>query len=148
MSEQLSRRRFMAAGAGLGAVGLGLGAQAADEPAPEADAKAEPEALVAVVLDDHEDLDKVGGSAWAELPDGTEIVIGHSEEQEFVCCGGRCSHANGVLQYDHETKAFVCADHGSRFDLQGQVVSGPATRPIASYPTDRAVVVRQPDAKK
>ena len=51
-----------------------------------------------------------------------------------------CTHLGCTPR--HEADAFVCPCHGSRFSLEGQVVSGPATRAL-----DRAFVGRAADGK-
>lgn len=138
MSEEVSRRGFLSEGAGLGALAAGL-------LLGERQAAAAGEAqVVALSFSEHKDLAKVGGSAQATLPDKakTEIIVAHPETDKFVCCQGRCTHANGVLAYDAKLKKFVCPDHGSRFELDGAVANGPAKKPLRSFDADQAVVVR------
>jgi cytochrome b6-f complex iron-sulfur subunit len=47
-----------------------------------------------------------------------------------------CTHLGCVL--DRTEKGFQCPCHGSRFDEQGQVISGPAPRSLACFRIDLA----------
>jgi cytochrome b6-f complex iron-sulfur subunit len=52
----------------------------------------------------------------------------------------RCTHRGCLIEWDGEEDGFRCPCHGSRFDRVGQVVNGPAERPL-----ERMRVVPQPD---
>jgi nitrite reductase/ring-hydroxylating ferredoxin subunit len=43
----------------------------------------------------------------------------------------RCTHLGCQPALDPQSRLLLCPCHGSRFDLQGRVVRGPATRPLA-----------------
>jgi menaquinol-cytochrome c reductase iron-sulfur subunit len=42
----------------------------------------------------------------------------------------RCTHLGCAYRWDAATKLFVCPCHGSRFSTSGDVVTGPAPRPL------------------
>jgi cytochrome b6-f complex iron-sulfur subunit len=44
-----------------------------------------------------------------------------------------CTHLRCILDYDRERHGFACPCHAGRFDLGGQVISGPPNRPLKSY---------------
>lgn len=138
--EQVSRREFL----GQGASGAALGASLtiAGLAAAATGNKGEPQKVVALPFDEYRELAKVGGSAAAELPDHTEVLVAHVEPDRFVCVSLRCTHANCKVAYDAKGKKFVCPCHGSSFDLDGQPLGGPARKPLARFETNPAVVVK------
>ncbi|HSI74798.1 MAG TPA: Rieske (2Fe-2S) protein [Lunatimonas sp.] len=46
-----------------------------------------------------------------------------------------CTHEQCDRFWSFANDVFTCACHGSRFDRNGAVVTGPATQPLRSYPT-------------
>ncbi|WP_272701270.1 QcrA and Rieske domain-containing protein [Desulfovibrio sp. Fe33] len=59
----------------------------------------------------------------ARLPDGG-----------FLALSRTCTHLGCSVPWDEEKGAFVCPCHGSSFSLTGEVVTGPAPRPLDTYP--------------
>jgi cytochrome b6-f complex iron-sulfur subunit len=45
-----------------------------------------------------------------------------------------CTHVRCILGYDRERRGFVCPCHDGRFDLAGNVLSGPPPRALPTYP--------------
>jgi len=44
-----------------------------------------------------------------------------------------CTHLNCTVAYHPESKGIVCACHNGRYDLNGQVVSGPPPKPLPEF---------------
>lgn len=44
-----------------------------------------------------------------------------------------CTHLNCTVQYDPGASIIVCACHNGKYDLNGQVISGPPPRPLEAY---------------
>ena len=44
-----------------------------------------------------------------------------------------CTHLNCTVQYDTEASVIWCACHNGKYDLNGQVISGPPPRPLEAY---------------
>ena len=44
-----------------------------------------------------------------------------------------CTHLNCTVQYDPNVSVIWCACHNGKFDLNGQVISGPPPRPLEAY---------------
>lgn len=157
MSRQTDneRRRFLTAGAATaGALVLGANSQAraieasnatmkvagsvAQNTAPVAAPVAPTE--LSLKLKNNAALAKVGGSVVVEAA-GDKIIVAHTAAETFVACSAICTHKGCVVDYEHGAKQFVCPCHGARFSLDGQVVKGPAKKPLRSYSTDTAAVI-------
>ncbi|MGW1884544.1 Rieske 2Fe-2S domain-containing protein [Streptomyces sp. NPDC001970] len=48
----------------------------------------------------------------------------------------RCTHLGCIVHFDEAERARECPCHGSRFDVDGAVLQGPAVRPLERPPTD------------
>lgn len=60
------------------------------------------------------------GAAW---------IIKHSDEN-IVAMSTICPHLGCGIDWDGNKRLFICPCHVSVFDINGQVVSGPAPRPM------------------
>jgi nitrite reductase/ring-hydroxylating ferredoxin subunit/uncharacterized membrane protein len=100
---------------------------------------------------------------WTWIADVSDIPAGVLSEADLggvplvltrrgndtVALADRCTHRGGPLhEGELEDGCIVCPWHGSRFDLDGSVAGGPATRPQAAYEvkiTDGQVYARRSD---
>ena len=71
--------------------------------------------------------------------DYTEGTIRFNKEKKAYVCGGPggvyalsavCTHLGCITRYLSDQNVIACPCHGSRFDLEGNVVEGPAPRPL------------------
>jgi glycine/D-amino acid oxidase-like deaminating enzyme/nitrite reductase/ring-hydroxylating ferredoxin subunit len=73
------------------------------------------------------------------LAPGTGAVLGQRGRQRAVyrdetgtlsVLSARCTHLGCVVHFNDAERAWECPCHGSRFDVDGSVVQGPANRPL------------------
>ena len=56
-------------------------------------------------------------------------------ERNVTAFSPRCTHLGCAYRWQAEKKLFSCPCHGSTFNVKGDVVTGPASRPLDRYPT-------------
>jgi cytochrome b6-f complex iron-sulfur subunit len=64
----------------------------------------------------------------------TPFYVVRLDAARVVALSAVCTHVRCILGYDPARRVLVCPCHEGRFDLSGNVLSGPPPRPIASYP--------------
>lgn len=68
-------------------------------------------------------------------------VLINTTEGTLVALSAICTHLTCTVRYDGETGTLFCPCHNGRFDLNGNVLSGPPPRPLETY----AVEISGPD---
>lgn len=61
-----------------------------------------------------------------------ELLVVKNGEKEYRAYLMRCPHAGGTVKAEGDD--LVCALHGSRFDLNGNVTKGPSKEGLQAYP--------------
>jgi cytochrome b6-f complex iron-sulfur subunit len=78
----------------------------------------------------------------AELRVGEARLVRHGvrpfyvirlDTARVIAVSAVCTHVRCILGFDRERRALICPCHQGRFDLSGNVVSGPPPRPLATY---------------
>ncbi len=54
-------------------------------------------------------------------------------EGELRAYSAICTHLTCTVHYEEETGTLLCPCHNGRFDLAGNVISGPPPRPLEAY---------------
>ncbi|MBN2340952.1 MAG: Rieske (2Fe-2S) protein [Deltaproteobacteria bacterium] len=85
----------------------------------------------AIALNKLPALNDVGGSVTIKLG-GRHVLLVRLSQTEYRAFEGLCTHQSCPVSY--VKKQISCECHGSHFDLNGKVKSGPATRPLATIP--------------
>jgi Rieske Fe-S protein len=88
---------------------------------------------LAVSLDKAEKLKKTGGSTILKIKDREVLFIRETAER-IRALSPACTHNKCLVGYNREKNRIDCPCHGSRFDLEGRVLKGPAKEPLATYP--------------
>lgn len=63
-------------------------------------------------------------------------VLVNTAEGTLVALSAICTHLTCTVRYDGETGTLFCPCHNGRFDLSGNVLSGPPPRPLETYAVD------------
>ena len=95
---------------------------------------------VTLKLNEESPLSKIGGAYFFDYK-GDKIVVIRKSETEFAAFSAICTHQGGFLKFEEKSQQLICPLHNSKFDKDGQRISGPARQPLASFPTQSAVVI-------
>lgn len=60
-------------------------------------------------------------------------ILINTPQGESKAFSAVCTHLNCTVQYDKDSSVIWCACHNGKFDLNGQVISGPPPRPLEMY---------------
>ena len=92
---------------------------------------------IAVSLLEFPALQAVGGGVVGR-PEGLHdpIAISRTDQGTFQAVSAFCTHMACILRYNQLNATLDCPCHGSSFELDGAVVSGPAVKPLRVLTTD------------
>jgi Rieske Fe-S protein len=89
---------------------------------------------VKIQIADHPNLQSVGGGDVITPPESpSPLALERQDENTVTAISAVCTHAGCTVALDGATKSWLCPCHGSRYDLQGKVIEGPAPQPLAQY---------------
>ncbi len=140
MKCEFSRREFLVATVAAGAV-IASGCSTCAR-----NSRANTKAIVSVIATKNpDDTLRVPGGGKLQpgavlaftFPPDDEIhgVIFLTREAQLRALSTRCTHAGCTVAWQRkgDTESLKCPCHGSRFDIAGQVLNGPAKLPLARY---------------
>ncbi|MFF0852875.1 FAD-dependent oxidoreductase [Streptomyces sp. NPDC003280] len=61
---------------------------------------------------------------------GRHLAVRRDAEGTLRALSARCTHLGCLVAFNGAEQAWECPCHGSRFDVDGQVIEGPAVRPL------------------
>lgn len=79
------------------------------------------------------------GAPPQSVPDGKFWLV-HTNEG-ILALNNSCTHLNCLFSWDKEKGVFICPCHGSEFSHYGDVIKGPADKPLLQY----AISIISPD---
>lgn len=81
-------------------------------------------------------LAAIGGSVKVTATSGLKVCIVRASNNEYTAFENRCAHGGQELEYQPDKRELRCTSFGhSRYDLQGNVLRGPAKGPLRMLPT-------------
>ena len=67
-------------------------------------------------------------------PKAVAVLRNPYNSQKLIAVNPKCTHQGCDVKWVAEEKKYACPCHGSNFDANGEVLNGPATKPLAAYP--------------
>jgi Rieske Fe-S protein len=61
---------------------------------------------------------------------GDRLAVYRDEAGALHAVSSRCTHLGCLVSFNAAERAWECPCHGSRFDTDGKVIQGPATKPL------------------
>ncbi len=90
---------------------------------------------IIVSVDSSSPIAKTGTAALVNSSIGA-VLVDHPSANVYNALSSICTHQGCQIgNYDTGSNQFVCACHGSRFDVNGNVIQGPAGAPLQKYST-------------
>lgn len=62
--------------------------------------------------------------------DGKTMSVYRDDEGQLFAVKSACTHMGGNVDWNYTEKSWDCPCHGARFDIHGNVLNGPATKPL------------------
>ena len=63
------------------------------------------------------------------------IIIARTNQGGFIAVSLACTHVGTLVNFVSSNSTFLCPNHGSVFSGEGEVQTGPATKPLIRYKT-------------
>ena len=83
-----------------------------------------------LTLSENAPLNRNGGFIYSN-----GIIVARTLSGSFIAVSKSCTHESISVTYDGNNNRFFCPNHGSVFSNNGNVINGPASRPLKQYQT-------------
>ena len=78
-------------------------------------------------------IDEFNPGTVTPVPEG-KFYLARLDDGNFIALSRNCTHLGCSVPWDDKEKKFICPCHGSTFNLRGEALTPPATRPLDYYP--------------
>ncbi|GAB4293032.1 MAG: hypothetical protein Fur0025_29070 [Oscillatoriaceae cyanobacterium] len=79
-------------------------------------------------------LDKDGQILNKEFPGGPVLVVRNPDDRTVVyAVNPKCTHEGCTVKWEADERKYDCPCHDAEFSPDGQVIEGPAKKPLATY---------------
>jgi Rieske Fe-S protein len=102
---------------------------------------------LSIDLDQVPKLKEVGGQITIKLEHEDVLFIRDSEKTVRIF-NAHCTHKGCIVKYSKKDNRIECPCHGSQYDLNGNVLKGPAPRALQTHPgalEGNQIIVEFPD---
>lgn len=76
------------------------------------------------------ELEKTGQLQTKEV----SVLRNTSNPNKLIAVNPKCTHQGCDVKWSAGDKKYACPCHGANFDADGEVINGPATKPLQVYP--------------
>lgn len=80
-------------------------------------------------------FERVVQDGWKLRNEQSSAWIILDEQRHVTAFSPLCTHLGCAYRWQAEKRVFACPCHGSAFNVQGEVIAGPASRSLDRYPT-------------
>lgn len=71
---------------------------------------------------------------WKVTSEKTTAWVVRESEDKVTAYAPQCTHLGCAYHWENQSSTFVCPCHNSEFSKTGEVLTGPAPRPLDRYP--------------
>ena len=83
----------------------------------------------------HATAKRFSDDGWRVITEKKTAWVVKEANNKIVAFGPQCTHLGCAYHWDGGIKQFACPCHASFFSIEGQVLAGPAPRPLDRYVT-------------
>jgi cytochrome b6-f complex iron-sulfur subunit len=74
------------------------------------------------------------GGAEETVVNNVPVIVINRPGKGYIALSRICTHLGCLVQYDRESGRLLCPCHAGLFDTEGNVLSGPPTKPLSKLP--------------